>query len=212
MCHPHSNDWRTACCNFDNLSLLRKKVFEEMHLTDPKDSRNKEKPQRIVEEVEAFRICLRTSKYLADPLTPGEHRSLSGEALDEHLYKFCEIARAKRAQYVTAYIQHEKTAHNRRAAPPSFKEPPVPVTLEESQSMKQKMKRSLPELQREVENALQAIADINLRDSLESVLQEVSALNDRSLMLHLLDEVKVFVDSENSYADASSNEDNDGDD
>ena len=142
---PSTEDWKIACSNFDKLSELRKRIFEQMDIADPKLSASSH-IQNIDDEIVAFRTKLREQKYLSSPLAERAHVSLDGEPLDPNLRYFCKLARENRARYVDCYLSHDRTADQTKAGPPSFDFTPVFVNKAEREKYLSVENLSVPQI------------------------------------------------------------------
>ena len=114
---PSTQDWKMACCNFDELSKLRSTIFQQMGIKDPK-LRASKYIQNIDEEINAFRADLRDHQYLSSPNMQEVHKSMDGKVLDPELKHFCKNAREIRTRYVQSFLEYEAVAGGKKARPP----------------------------------------------------------------------------------------------
>ena len=162
--NPDGKDWKQVCCQHDDLAKLRKNVYEQMGIQDPK-IRRKQSHQAMSEEICAFRCVLRQKKYLSSPRTPRGLVALDGVTeLDQELKDFCKLSRITRAKYFDEYMSYEQHRSVIRTTIP-FKAPPVHVTMEERSEYERAERKTVLELKSEVYVMLDSIADDDVHES-----------------------------------------------
>ena len=197
--NPSGLDWQQACCQYDELLNLRKKMFEQIALHDPKIRRKEEQP-RLDQEISEFRELIRTKGYLNDPCTSKYLVSLDGRQLNQELTNFSNRSREKRALYFDAYMEHEPRRSEVRTNIP-FKEPPICVTMEEKADLEKIDRKTIQTLREEIEFMLASIADDSIKEAFSEILQEVKtkkgAVKADYLAVHM--ELAEFLENDNDY-------------
>ena len=193
---PSAEDWKIACCNFDDLVKFRSCVFKEMGVQDPKMQPGSRKPQDITEEVRAFRTKLRKAKYLLNPAEKKQHVSLDGKPLDQELKNFCKLAREKRARYSDIFLTHENTARLYKPRPPSYKEHPVFVTLEERKKYTAIENLTIAAIRSEIEKGIQTLHDSDLRESLTQSWHDIAKTKrtQKAVILDFYHELRGYIE------------------
>ena len=196
---PSTDDWKTACCNFDKLIQLREQLFAQMQLTDPKLG-GKKSLQNIDDEIIAFRTKIRKSKYLSSPHLPRPHVSIDGYPLDPDLKDFCRNARERRAKYMECYLDHEKTAASEKARPPKFScFLPIFVTPEERLTFSATENLTVSQIKEKITEGINAVTDQDVKEALESIWTEIKRPT-KGALLDFLYEIQDYCDAERDSA------------
>ena len=109
---PSSSQWVRSFRNLDNMNKIRAAVFEDAHITDPKNAKSKRKNE-MRNEVFKIRTLIRASGYLENPLEQCKHTDITLTiVLSEKLVNFTELAEKNRDSYIKSILLGQNYKNN----------------------------------------------------------------------------------------------------